>query len=191
MGCGCAGVERAALTIAAPGGGAKILGPQGRDAVRCEGAAQTLQGLAVEARGEYRSAVLCNSKGRAELSGCTLTSPEGTGLKVDSATATMDGGSISGCGIKGVYCYDSGSTATVRPPAAAASAVPPCPLRAAGAAAFLGPVSPFFSAVFWPVGTAVTKRWAKDRAQKMTEPKTGTKEIEFIWKSPEFRCGCG
>ena len=156
MGCGCAGVERAALTIAAAGGGAKILGPERNYAVLCYGAALTLQGLAVEAR-KY-SAVYCTDKGRAELSGCTLTSPEGRGLYVaNGATATMDGGSISGCGNKGVICY-SGSTATVRPPAAAPSAAPPCPLRAAGAAAFLGPVSPFFPAVFWPIGTAVRKR---------------------------------
>ena len=148
MGCGCAGVERAALTIAAAGGGAKILGPQGKDAVLCWDAALVLQGVAVECRGG-RAAVACSSKGRAELSGCTLTSPEGTGLNVQGgATATMDGGSISGCGKYGVVCSGSGSTATVRPPAAAPSAAPPCPLRAAGAAAFLGPVSPFFSAVF-------------------------------------------
>ena len=160
MGCGCAGVERAALTIAAAGGGAKILGPQGKgDAVLCYGAALTLQGLAVECRGVNYSAVYCGSKGRAELSGCTLTSPEGKGLCLGSgATATMDGGSISGCGDCGVCCYDSGSTATVRPPAAAPSAAPPCPLRAAGAAAFLGPVSPFFPAVFLLVGTAVAQR---------------------------------
>ena len=50
MGCGCAGVERAALTIAAAGGGAKILGPQGGDAVMCSGAALVLQGLAIECR---------------------------------------------------------------------------------------------------------------------------------------------
>ena len=156
MGCGCAGVERAALTIAAAGGGAKILGPQGVSAVLCSGAALTLQGLAVEARNG--SAVFCGSKGRAELSGCTLTSPEGTGLWVESgATATMDGGSISGCST-GVSCWFSGATATVRPPAAAPPAAPPCPLRAAGAAAFLGPVAPFFPAGFWPVGTAVRQR---------------------------------
>ena len=158
MGCGCAGVERAALTIAAAGGGAKILGPQGEDAVVCCGAALVLQGGAIEGRGGG-TAVLCGDKVRAELSGCTLTSPEGTGLSVSGgATATVDGGSISGCGGHGVYCIHSGSTATVRPPAAAPSAAPPCPLRAAGAAAFLGPVSPFFPAVFWPAGTAVTKR---------------------------------
>eukprot|EP01045_Picozoa_sp_COSAG04_P032645 COSAG04_NODE_6468_length_1320_cov_33.096642_2_plen_172_part_00 len=171
MGCGCAGVERAALTIAAAGGGAKILGPQGKSAVYCYGAALTLQGVAVEAR--KNSAVVCTQKGRAELSGCTLTSPY-AGLWVGSgATATMDGGSVSGCGDTGVYCYESG-TATVRPPAAAPSAAPPCPLRAAGAAAFLGPVSPFFprrffpavSPVFWPVGTAVTKRSQKIAAKK-------------------------
>ena len=157
MGCGCAGVERAALTIAAAGGGAKILGPQGKSAVECEGAALNLQGLTVECRGLTDSAVHCTSKGRAELSGCTLTSPEGTGLQVwTGATATMDGGSISGCGYRGVCCGNSGSTVTVRPPAP--SAAPPCPLRAAGAAAFLGPVSPFFPAAFWPVRTVVTKR---------------------------------
>ena len=83
MGCGCAGVERAALTIAAAGGGAKILGPQGDHAVRCAGAALVLQGMAVECRGRDYSAVYCASKGRAELSGCTLTSPGGTGLHVD------------------------------------------------------------------------------------------------------------
>ena len=159
MGCGCAGVERAALTIAAAGGGAKILGPQGGMAVGCDGAALTLQGLAVECRGgSMTSAVSCDNKGRAELSGCTLTSTEGTGLAVlDGATTTMDGGSISGCGQSGVLCDGSGSTATVRPPAAAPSAAPPCPLRAAGAAAFFSPASPFFAAVFWPVGTAATK----------------------------------
>ena len=158
MGCGCAGVERAALTIAAAGAGAKILAPQGGHAVRCEGAALTLQGLAVVGRGDG-VAVHCGSKGRAELSGCTLTSPEGWGLDVRGcATATMDGGSISGCGNRGVWCFGSGSTATVRPPAAAPSAAPPCPLRPAGAAAFFSPVSPFFAAVFWPIGTAMTKR---------------------------------
>ena len=160
MGCGCAGVERAALTIAAAGAGAKILGPQGEIAVLCSGAALVLQGLAVECRGSGSDcAVYCTSKGRAELSGCTLTSPGGTGLKVErGATATMDGGSISGCGNFGVFCKGSRSTTTVRPPAAAPSAAPPCPLRAAGAAAFFSPASPFFPAVFWPIGTAVTKR---------------------------------
>ena len=160
MGCGCAGVERAALTIAAAGAGAKILGPQGEYVVWCYGAALVMQGLAVECRGGVGDcAVLCSSKGRAELSGCTLTSPEGQGLDVrGGATATMDGGSISGCGEYGVYCQGSGSTVTVRPPAAAPSAAPPCPLRAADAAAFLGPVSPFFPAVLWPIGTAVRKR---------------------------------
>ena len=159
MGCGCAGVERAALTIAAAGAGAKILGPQGQTAVRCEGAALTLQGLAVECPRGNCPAVLCDKKGRAELSGCTLTSPKGDGLGVYSgATVTMDGGSISGCGVCGISCHGSGSTATVRPPAAAPSAAPPCPLRAAGAAAFFSPVSPFFAAVFCPIGTAATER---------------------------------
>ena len=157
MGCGCAGVERAALTIAAAGGGSKILGPQRQDpAVQCVGAALTLQGLAIDGG---HSVLQCTSKGRAELSGCTLTSPGGEGLRVWSgATATMDGGSISGCGSRGVYCRDSGSTATVRPPAAAPSAAPPCPLRVAGAAAFLGPVSRFLPAISSPIETFVRKR---------------------------------
>ena len=69
-------------------------------------------------------------KGRADLSDCTLTSPKGNGLHVDrGATATMDGGSISGCEY-GVWCQNSGATATVRPPAVAPSAAP---LSAAGA----------------------------------------------------------
>ena len=127
-GCGCAGVERAALTIAAAGGGAKIRALEGETAVECSGAALTLQGLAVECpSGGYR-AVLCNGKGRAELSGCTLTSTDGIGLCLGSgATATMDGGSVSGCLGEysyGVLCEGSGSTATVRPPAAAPSAAP-------------------------------------------------------------------
>ena len=170
MGCGCAGVERAALTIAAAGGGAKILGPQRKAAVECRGAALTLQGLAVEARGGGHSAVNCGSKGRAELSGCTLTSPEGNGLYVNGGgTATMDGGSISGCG-QGVFCSSSGSTATVRPPAAAPSAAPPCPLRAAGVAAFLGPVSPLFSRRSLARRNRRDEkiRRTKDWAQKMT-----------------------
>ena len=148
---------------AAVGAQPTVRGPAGVVAVGVYGAARLqLQGLFVESRGSGDPyAVLCDKKGRAELSGCTLTSPEsyGTGLKVyGGATATMDGGSISGCGQYGVNCYGSGSTATVRPPAAAPSAAPPCPLRAAGAAAFLGPVSPFFAAVFWPIGTAVRRR---------------------------------
>ena len=114
MGCGCAGVERAALTIAAAGAGAKILAPQGGTAVTCRGAALVLQGLAVECR-SADSAVKCGSQGRAELSGCTLTSPY-TGLWLEGgASATMDGGSASGCDY-GVLCQGSGSTATVRPP---------------------------------------------------------------------------
>ena len=130
MGCGCAGVERAALTIAAAGGGAKILGPQRNHAVRCDGAALTLQGLAVEAGGEdYEAisaisssiydgenydAVVCTSEGRAELAGCALSSPEGYGLVVrDGATAEVQGGSIADCW-HGVYCQHSGSKATVR-----------------------------------------------------------------------------
>ena len=108
-----------------------------------------------------------------QLRGVTLER-NSTGLYVeDGATATMDGGSISGCRLYGVVCEDSGSTATVRPPAAAPSAAPPCPLRAAGAAAFLGPVSPFFPAVFWRVGTAVMQGSHRKRSRQTNdiEPK--------------------
>ena len=167
-------MERAALTIDAAGGGAQIVGPQGETAVMCMGAALTLQGVALEARGSnssyYASAVYCGMNGRAELSGCTLTSPEGIGLNVVAgATATMDGGSISGCGRYGVRCEGLGSTATVRPPAAAPSAAPPCPLRPAGAAAFLGPVSPFFPAVLWPIGTAVIQRRTRKKSRQKSD----------------------
>ena len=115
-------MERAALTIAAAGAGAKILGPQGKSAVVCDGAALTLQGLAVECRAteSYHGAVFCGSKGRAELAGCALSSPGGHGLAVagglgvHGGTAEVQGGTIADCGDCGVECYDSGSKATVR-----------------------------------------------------------------------------
>eukprot|EP01045_Picozoa_sp_COSAG04_P003387 COSAG04_NODE_137_length_23739_cov_18.665764_15_plen_145_part_00 len=113
-----------------------------------------MQGLAVEARGDS-SAVYCCKEGHAELSGCKLTSPEGTGLWVDgnygSATVTMDGGAISGCGEYGVYCTNS--TATVRPPAAAPSAAP---IRCGRG----GVSSPLFSRRFFVVSS---NRRAKNR----------------------------
>ena len=154
-------VQRDSVSIvAAAGAQPTVRGPEGVSAVNLSGAGVRLelQGLAIDSPRDGW-AVYCAKKGRAELSGCTLTSPEGYGLGVyNGGTATMDGGSISGCGTRGVFCNDSGSTATVRPPAAAPSAAPPCPLRAAGAAAFFSPASPFFPAVFWPIGTAVRKR---------------------------------
>eukprot|EP01045_Picozoa_sp_COSAG04_P008622 COSAG04_NODE_481_length_13663_cov_9.055662_13_plen_120_part_01 len=112
MGCGCAGVERAALTIAAAGGGAKILGPHGQSAVQCRGAALTLQGLAVECpRDGY--AVTCAEGGRVELSGCTLTSPGGYGLRAGSgATVTVGGGAIVDCEVA-VSSNDEGSQIAV------------------------------------------------------------------------------
>ena len=92
-------MERASAAIAAaggPGDAPRIEGPRGETAVMCDGAALVLQGLAVEASDRHHL-VYCGSEGRAELSGCTLTSTEGNGLEVDNgATATMDGGSISG-----------------------------------------------------------------------------------------------
>eukprot|EP01045_Picozoa_sp_COSAG04_P031200 COSAG04_NODE_5688_length_1525_cov_22.112685_1_plen_211_part_00 len=109
---------------------------------------------------------MLGKKGRAELSGCTLTSPSGTGLYVnEGATATMDGGSISGCKYR-VYCTDSGSTATVRPPAAAPSAAPLCPLRVAGAAS--APFRRFFPPCFGPSEPRRDEKMstAKNRVQK-------------------------
>ena len=55
----------------------------------------------------------CGSKGRAELAGCTLSSPGYTGLDVRGATAEVQGGTIADC-TRGVNCYGSGSKATVR-----------------------------------------------------------------------------
>ena len=56
----------------------------------------------------------CGSKGRAELAGCALSSPEGWGLYVQGgATAEVQGGTIADCNY-GVYCGGSGSKATVR-----------------------------------------------------------------------------
>ena len=168
VGCGCAGVERATLTIAVAGGGGirrsddpKIVGPQGKregrkTAVYCSGAALVIQGLAVEAHGQdglsdTAHALYCSAKGRAELSGCTLTSNH-TGLHVeDGSTVTMDGGGISGGlqPILGDFQIRTGvevgndCTVTVRPPVR---------LRVACVAAFLGPFSLSFllkAPAFW------------------------------------------
>ena len=112
----CAGVERASAAIAAaggPGDAPRIEGPQGKYAVHVYGANLRLRGVAVAASGSYSYAVYCTSKGRAELAGCTLSSP-GTGLYVrGGATAEVQGGSIADCST-GVDCLSSGSKATVR-----------------------------------------------------------------------------
>jgi len=111
-------VERASVAIAAaggPGDAPRIEGPQGGDAVSVAGATLRLRGVAVAASGRESSAVLCGSKGRAELAGCALSSPGGTGLYVvGGASAEVQGGTIADCGYRGVYCRDSGSKATVR-----------------------------------------------------------------------------
>ena len=106
-------MERPTLTIAVAGDGQqpRIVGPEG--AVICDGSTLVLQGIAVEAR--TGNAVHCQgSEGHAELSWCRLTSPRGSGLSVDGATVTMDGGAIQGCR-SGVFCHGPGSTATVCP----------------------------------------------------------------------------
>ena len=114
-------MERASAAIAAaggPGDAPRIEGPQGKDAVNVDGASLSMRGVAVAASGGG-SAVYCGSKGRAELAGCTLSSPEWTGLWVQrGATAEVQGGTIADCK-DGVFCYQPGSKATVRPPARA------------------------------------------------------------------------
>ena len=114
-------MERASAAIAAaggPGDAPRIEGPQGWSAVTVVGASLTLRGVAVTCRGteSFHSAVWCvDFKGRAELAGCTLSSPEGQGLSVeDGATAEVQGGTIADCKYYGVYCGGSGSKATVR-----------------------------------------------------------------------------
>ena len=108
-------MERASIAAAGgPGDAPRIEGPQGGNAVTCSGSTLRLRGVAVTGRGGY--AVQCGSKGRAELAGCTLSSPEGfAGLYVDGgATAEVQGGTIADCGKYGVHCYGPGSKATVR-----------------------------------------------------------------------------
>ena len=108
-------MERASAAIAAaggPGDAPRIEGPPGGNAVTCSGSTLRLRGVAVTGRGGY--AVQCGSKGRAELAGCTLSSPGRYGLYVNSgATAEVQGGTIADCQ-SGVHCWDSGSKATVR-----------------------------------------------------------------------------
>ena len=109
-------MERASAAIAAaggPGDAPRIEGPQGKGAVMVDGASLSLRGVAVAAKSN--SAVHCGSKGRAELAGCTLSSPGGHGLYADGgATAEVQGGTIADCKSSGVWCHDSGSKATVR-----------------------------------------------------------------------------
>ena len=109
-------MERASAAIAAaggPGDAPRIEGPQGKRAVEVAGATLRLRGVAVAASGSG-SAVWCGFKGRAELTGCTLSSPGGYGLWVAGATAEVQGGSVADCGYYGVLCGGSGSKATVR-----------------------------------------------------------------------------
>ena len=108
-------MERASAAIAAaggPGDAPRIEGPQGKAAVTVDGASLSLRGVAVAA--SKGTAVWCTSKGRAELAGCTLSSPGGHGLYADGgATAEVQGGTIADCKY-GVWCLGSGSKATVR-----------------------------------------------------------------------------
>ena len=110
-------MERASAAIAAaggPGDAPRIEGPRGEVAVAVAGASLSLRGVAVAASGGGSNAVYCQSKGRAELAGCALSSPGGYGLAVtDGATAEVQGGTIADCRY-GVACGDSGSKATVR-----------------------------------------------------------------------------
>ena len=110
-------MERASAAIAAaggPGDAPRIEGPQGGNAVTVVGASLSVRGVAVAASGSDSFAVHCTSKGRAELAGCTLSSPGSTGLYVGGgATAEVQGGTIADCE-DGVFCWQSGSKATVR-----------------------------------------------------------------------------
>ena len=111
-------MERASAAIAAAGGPGDapwIEGPQGHTlVVAVDGASLRLRGVAVAASGQYSTAVSCGSEGRAELAGCTLSSPRGFGLFVtNGATAEVQGGTIADCKF-GVSCQGSGSKATVR-----------------------------------------------------------------------------
>ena len=115
-----AGIERGSVSIRAAGGGrSTIRGPQGESAVWCDGAQLTLEGLAVEARGDsqYDSAVYCSGEGgRVTLRDCTLASPGGSGLSsLYGVAATMDGSVVAGC-LTGVDCLGEGSSVTVRRP---------------------------------------------------------------------------
>ena len=113
-------MERASAAIATaggPGDAPRIEGPQRGHAVlvhSIHGATLiSLRGVAVSATGSG-IAVYCRSKGRAELAGCTLSSPY-TGLYVGGgATAEVQGGTIADCGPYCVNCHGSGSKATVR-----------------------------------------------------------------------------
>ena len=108
-------MERPSAAVVAtdgPGDAPRIEGPHGATAVSCDGATLSLRGVAGIGRGG--TAVDCRSKGRAELAGCTLSSPEGHGLYADGgATAEVQGGTIADCK-DGVFCYQPGSKATVR-----------------------------------------------------------------------------
>ena len=110
-------MERASAAIAAaggPGDAPRIEGTQGKEAVTVVGASLSLRGVAVVASGNS-IAVECTSKGRAELAGCTLSSPGGRGVHVaGGATAEVQGGTIADCKDRGVLCGSSGSKATVR-----------------------------------------------------------------------------
>ena len=106
------------LTIAAsdPGSSPRVIGPNGKDVLKSTGSTLVLQGLTVEASGSGSVAVYGNENAFIELSGCTLTSPEGVGLwATNSATGTMDGGAIRSCGKSGVFNGGGGTTITVRP----------------------------------------------------------------------------
>ena len=164
-------MERASAAIAAaggPGDAPRIEGPQGydKDAVTVAGASLSLTGVAVAASGGY--AVLCRSKGRAELAGCALSNPSRSpGLYVQyGATAEVQGGSIADCGHWGVFCDGSGSKATVRtarPRTAETPRETPRPL-----AAIFARLPSVSRLALWLAGTAAKRRLiqAQERRKK-------------------------
>ena len=158
-------MEVASAAIAAaggPGDAPRIEGPQGYNthAVRVEGASLSMRGVAVVASGSSW-AVDCGSEGRAELAGCTLSSPGGSGLWVhDGATAEVQGGTIADC-YNGVFCEGSGSKATVRtarPRTAETPRSTPRPL-----AAIFARLPSVSRLVLWLAGTAAKRRLIQAR----------------------------
>ena len=94
-----------------------------RNSIWCSGSMLSLRGVVVS------SQVICDSKGRAELAGCTLEGDEGLMVR-DGATVDVQGGKIYPRGGTGVRCCDSGSRVTVRPPTRAGTAAARAKCRA-------------------------------------------------------------
>ena len=150
-------MERASAAIAAaggPGDAPRIEGPQGKNAVRVDGASLSLTGVAVAASGNRSCAVSCGSKGRAELAGCALSSPGYTSLWVNGgATAEVQGGTIAdrktGVHSNGHTGASKATVRTARPRTAETPRSTPRPL-----AAFFARWPSVSRLALWLAGTA-------------------------------------